>query len=127
NTSSGTIRWGNAGGLNTLPVGRTITVGSGGFDSGSLIITGFTQLDTAPIVLQLGIGALFQLRPGCTFHAPLDVAAGDIYLAGSTFNQVVRFEKTGTGVNSSAGGNTFQRAVELWNSSTGHIFMAGSF
>lgn len=127
NTSSGTIRWGNAGGLNTLPVGRTISLGSGGFDTGSLYFTGFTQLDPMPINLPLGVGALFQVRAGCTFHAPLDVTAGDLYLAGSTFNRTVRFEKTGTGVNSSAGGNTFQREVELWNSSTGHIFMAGSF
>jgi len=127
NTSTGTIRWGNGGGLNTLPSGLSISIGSGGFDAGTLLFRGFTQLGTTPFALVLGSNAQFNIRPGCTFDAPMDVSAGEIYLEGSTFNNTVLLTKTGTGTNGSGGGNTFNGTLELVNTTSGHFMMAETF
>ncbi|HEY0978966.1 MAG TPA: T9SS type A sorting domain-containing protein [Flavobacteriales bacterium] len=124
NTSTGAIRFGNGGGSSTLANGRTIAVGSGGFENGSLFLRNFNQLGATPQTLSVGVAATLQFHLGTVFQGDLEATGGRLYLAGSTFQRPSRFTKTGAGNDGSAGDNLFLADVELNNTGTGGIYLS---
>ncbi len=127
NLSGGDIRFGNGGtGVGILANGFTISVGSGGFDSGLLLLRGFEQEGPTPQNITLGSLGRLYFYPGCEFDGVLTATAGTILIRESTFNARVTATKIGPSGDASAGGNVFQDDLEINNTSTGLIYMAES-
>lgn len=123
NTSTGQVNFGQNGGSATLAAGRTITVGSLGFNSGSLYLRNFTQLGTTPQTLMLGTAASMYFQTGSTFHGNMTSSGGNMFLNGSVFNGMGWFRKTGATNNSNNGGNVFNAQVELVCTGAGVLYM----
>ncbi len=127
NLNGGDIRFGNSGtGVGILANGFTISVGSGGFDSGLLLLRGFEQEGTTPQTITLGSLGRLYFYSGCEFDGVLTATAGSILIRESTFNARVIVTKIGTSGDASAGGSVFQDDLEINNTSTGVIYMAES-
>lgn len=124
-TSTGQIRFGNSGaGGGTLAAGRTMSIGTLGFDAGLLLLSGIVQLGPTPQNLTLGTSALLYFRSGNIFNGDLTAVAGRMFLDGSTFNGASRFTKSGGGGDGSQGGNVYNGPVEFTNTSTGNFSVA---
>ncbi len=121
NTNGGDIAFG--GGQGTLANGKTITIGSLGFNSGYLEIGNLIQLDPTPLNFNLTGTASLYLETGNVFTASVTGSGSDIFIVGSTFNQTVNLTKTGTNDDYSSGGNTFNAAATINNSSTGQLLL----
>jgi len=124
NLSTGEMRFGNGGGGGTLASGRTIAVGTGGFNAGILLLRGINQLGTAPQSLSMGTSAILYFHPGTTFNGDVVATSGRMYFYGSTFNGAGTFTKTGVNTDNSQGGCVFQATTEFTNMSTGSLFLA---
>jgi type IX secretion system substrate protein len=101
-TSTGTgginLGWSSGTGTPTLAAGKSVFVGSAGFNAGYLRFGGFTQLGTVPINLTLtGTAAIYinNTSSNSTFNAVFNVTAPDITIQGGTFNSRAYFTKTG--------------------------------
>ncbi len=112
-TGGGGVRFGNSTGIGTLAAGRTISVGSGGFDSGLLLLRGFQQVGSTPQTIALSGTADLYFRTGTVFDGTLDATAARVYLEGGTYNAPSRFTMSGSSWASGAGGCTFNASVEL--------------
>jgi hypothetical protein len=125
--SASGIRFGQNGGTSSLASGRTITIGSGGFDSGDLRIANFTQTGSTAQSLT-GFSGLVEvyLEENTTFNGNLTVTAPGMYLNGTTFNGTAAITKTGTGFNLSNGGNVFNNTATISNTGSGTFILAGS-
>lgn len=105
----------------TLASGKTITIGGTGFSAGKLQLKSFTQLGgTAQSLTFTGTGSL-QLGPSSVFNGAVAFAAPQIFLQGCTYNSTAYIEKTGATNNLGAGGNTFNGATSLVNSSAAYF------
>lgn len=125
--SAGGIRFGQNGGTSTLASGKTVTIGSGGFDSGDLRIANFTQTgSTAQSLTTFGGSVEVYLEENSTFNGNLTVTAPGMYLNGTTFNGTAAITKTGTGFNLSNGGNVFNSTATIINTGSGSFILAGS-
>ncbi|MCB9164979.1 MAG: T9SS type A sorting domain-containing protein [Flavobacteriales bacterium] len=124
NTSTGGFYFGNNIGSATLATGRTISVGSLGFDSGYLYLKSFTQLGTTPQSIQLGPAAMLVFNPGCEFNGALTTTSSRLLFYGSTFNGDAYFTKTGPAGDASSGGNTFNGRTEFLNTGSGNLSLA---
>ncbi|MFN4123794.1 MAG: T9SS type A sorting domain-containing protein [Flavobacteriales bacterium] len=123
--SSRGVRFGQNGGSSTLASGRTIQIGSLGFDGGSLRLRNFTQTgSTAQSLVQTSGTSLLMIESGCTFNGNVTFSFPQLQVAGSTFNGTASLTKNGGGNNSSSGGNTFNGATTITNSGTGNLTMA---
>jgi hypothetical protein len=93
----------------TLADTKTITVGAHGFTAGTLRFIGFTQTGGSTAqTLALTDAAKIYFEGSNVFAGDLTVTAPDILLNGGVFNGATNiFQKTGTGTNTSVGGNTF--------------------
>ena len=120
-TGDGGMVFGNNGGTGVLAAGRTISVGSGGFDSGYLLLRGFSQTGSTPQNLAFTGSAELYLRPGVEFNGPLVVNAPAIHLDGGTYNDVARFTMSGASASGGSGGCTFNAAVELNTTGAGQF------
>ncbi|RYY56310.1 MAG: T9SS type A sorting domain-containing protein [Chitinophagaceae bacterium] len=108
----------------TLAAGRTIRVGSAGFSQGYLSLRRFTQLGTTPIQLDFtGASTYLQFSDTSVIGGPLTANVPGIYLHSSIFHNTVDITKTGTGNETSQGGNLFDLPVRLVNSGSGNIYM----
>lgn len=123
NTSTGSIRFGSTSGTSTLAAGRTISVGSGGYANGLLMLRGLTQLGSTAQTITVGPSVITYWGSGCTFGGDLTATGGGHIITGNTFHGTTRFIKQGTSNESSGGGNTFNGPVEFTNNSAGAIQM----
>lgn len=124
NLSTGEMRFGNGGGGGTLASGRTIAVGTGGFNAGILLLRGINQLGTAPQSLSMGTSAILYFHPGTTFNGDVVVSSGRLYFNGATFNGIGTFTKTGINTDQSPGGCVFQSTAEFTNANVGSMYLA---
>lgn len=105
---------GNTTASTTLSSGHTITIGGGGFSSGTFSLRQFTQAGAAPINLTLTGTAEMRFGPAGNFGGPISVNAPDIYTSSSVFNNVTSFTKTdGSTSNATSGGNTFNADLSV--------------
>jgi hypothetical protein len=111
----------------TLASGKTITVGSIGFNAGRLRLRGFIQNGATPQTLtltgtaQLLVGNLSTFNGNVTFKSP------QLYLDGCTYNGTAYLEKTGATDNTATlAGNTFNSTATIINSGSGNLRTNGS-
>ena len=117
NGSSKGIRFGFSGGSSTLASGRTISVGIGGYTTGSLRLKNFTQTGSTAQTISLSSGtALLWLESGTTFNGNVTFKFPQVRLDGAVFNGNATIEKAGATSNTSNGGNTFNGTARITNS-----------
>ena len=121
NTSAVGISFGGIGGLTTLAATKTISIGGTGFTTGTLYLFYFTQTGTTPQALTLTGTATLTVGPSATFNGSVNFISPQIYLNGATFNGTAYIEKNGATQNNSLGGNVFNGATTLVNSSIAHL------
>lgn len=129
NTGSGSISFSNGAGVSTLASGKTITVGSGGFATGSLNLSRLVQSGSTAQSITLTGSASFRAL-NSTFNGPWTVSAPHVYLnGGNTFNNTLSVTKTAAGSNDWTGGNTYYGDVTVTNTSSSYInlsYVAGT-
>ena len=123
NTATGEILLGQASALGVLAAGRTISVGSGGFIYGRLVIGRFTQVGSTPQVLALGSNATLVYEVGTVFNGDIVSTSGRLYFNGTTFNGTLTATKTGSGNDVGTGGNTFNGTTDITVASSGILYM----
>ncbi|MDJ1501172.1 hypothetical protein [Xanthocytophaga agilis] len=118
-TANGGIDFGQGGGTSTLATGKTISIGSQGWSSGLLQLSGFTQNGTAAVNLSMTGNSILTLGPATTLGGALTATAGSINLNGVTCNSTASLEKTGNSGDNGNGGNVFNGATTLKYSGSG--------
>ncbi|MFN6377817.1 MAG: HYR domain-containing protein, partial [Flavobacteriales bacterium] len=123
NTNGGVIQFGTTSSSAILASGRTMSIGSIGFDSGIFTMRNFTQLGTAAQTLNfLSTGtARITLGPTVTWNGAVSVTAPRIFLNGGTYNGNAIFTKTGAGNDNANGGQTFNGTCEFINNGSGYL------
>ena len=116
------IRFGESGGAAVLAANKTISVGLGGFSSGTLFLRNFSQTGATAQQLTLTGSAYLYLRDAdwggsVTFTAPR------VYTNGSSYRGTCLLHKTGSGGDTSPGGNQFRQNTEIRNSGSGSFIM----
>lgn len=125
-TSKG-VRFGQSGGTSVLSSGKTITIGSGGFTSGSLRLRGFVQTGaTAQALSVVGGTSQLYLESSTVFNGAVTFSFPQVFLNGSTFNGTASITKSGASDNTGAGGNTFQSTTTLTNSGSGRFTLGNT-
>ncbi|MBS1974476.1 MAG: hypothetical protein JST13_09000, partial [Bacteroidetes bacterium] len=128
-TGTGGIYLGYGTGAPTLAAGKTILIGPAGFSAGFLALEGFTQLGSAPIVLNITGAAYLQLSKTsvpCNFGGAFTATGPDIYVQGATFNSPASFTKTGgTSNHNSSYQNIFNSTCTINQQSNTGYFMLG--
>ena len=110
----------------TLSAGNTISIGSGGFSSGQLLLKQFTQTGATPQNLTLtGTGALV-FGPSSAFGGDLSASSPTLYLNGCTFNGVTSLTKTGASGDFSTGGNIFNGISTITNSGGSYLVLGNT-
>ena len=108
----------------TLASGQTISIGSGGFNSGNLSLIRFTQLGTTAQNLSLSGTAALLVGPTSAFGGNVTFSAPAIFLNGCTYSGTSSFTKTGATGDYSNGGNTFTGISTITNNGAGILYMA---
>ncbi|MDJ1467165.1 LamG domain-containing protein [Xanthocytophaga flava] len=99
----------------------SLKVGSDGFRKGNLMLVNSQFQTTAKTILNLSSGATetytgnLLIGKKTTFVGALEVRTPHIQLSGATFNGTVDITKTGSGSDTSEGGNIFRKQVKITN------------
>ena len=126
NSSTG-VYFGYTSATCTLAAGQTISVGGLGFDSGNLYFRNFTQVGTTAQSLTLTGTANLTIQD-CNWGGDVNFVSPRISTRGTIFNRTAYLEKTGSGNDYSAGGNTFTMDLTVVNSGSGaFVFGNGTF
>jgi len=131
-TYNGNIHVINSGGTSGVtfngqtPASSTLNgvITTGTFASGSLNLYRFTQVGALPENITLTGTSIMRVGPNSTFGGDVNFVSPRIFLNGATYNGTASFEKTGTGDDASNGGNIFNGATTLINSSSAIVYMA---
>jgi hypothetical protein len=127
NTSSGGIYFGyTSTGTGTLASGKTISVGTSGFASGTLGFKRFTQSGTTSQTITLtGTTTAVEFGANNSWAGKMTVSAPIVRFNGATFSKKVIATKSGSGDAICSGGNTFSDTLDL-RQSAGQWFMHNS-
>lgn len=124
------LTW-NSGASSIMAAGKTISIGSAGFNTGYFYIQGFTQNGNAPVNITAGGNASLYLGAGnspnhTVLGGPADITAPNIYVTGVTCNSDVVLTKTG-GVNNhnNSHQNIFNGDLTINQQSSSGYFMLG--
>ncbi|PZR29964.1 MAG: hypothetical protein DI535_00215 [Citrobacter freundii] len=119
---------GNTSASATLAAGRTIAVGSDGFNSGNLQLRQFTKLGNAPVNLTLSNTASYiQYGPSSVFNGDITSVSPGLYFNGATFNGKVNCTKNGSNSDYSTGNNVFNDSAIITSSGPNAIVMASNY
>lgn len=121
------VYFGNSTGTSTLSAGKTISVGSGGFNSGQLVLKQFSQVSATPQSLTTTGTSLIQFGPTSSFDGDITSISPGLLFNTSVFNGSVTSTKNGTTNDVSPGGNIFNSTASITNAGTGALYMANSF
>ncbi len=114
---------GNTTASAALAAGKTISVGSAGFSSGTLLLRQFTQTGPTPQSLTLtGTGNL-TFGPSSAFGGDVTTVSPAIYFNGCNFSGIVNSAKNGATNDASIGNNTFNGTFTITNTGTGYFMM----
>lgn len=112
---------GNATASATLAAGNTISVGAGGFTTGTLLLRQFTQTGaTAQNLTLTGAGNL-TFGPSSAFGGNVTCTSPALIFNGCTFSGVVTATKNGASNDGSVGNNIFNGATTITNSGAGYL------
>jgi hypothetical protein len=106
----------------TQAAGKTITIGTAGFNTGYLQIERFTQLGTGPLNLVTGSSTTsITFGPSSTINGNVTTNSGQILFNGCTFNGDVNATKTGATNDWSTGGNIFNDTTTVTDAGSGYV------
>ncbi len=118
NTSSGGINFGySTTGGDTLASGKTVTISSNGFTTGTLLFCNFTQLGSTAQSLTVTSSAIINLIRA-TFNGNVTLTAPGILCKASTFNGTFASTTNGSTNTSWSGYNVFNGDASITNTST---------
>lgn len=115
---------GNTTASATLASGYTVSVGTTGFTSGTLLLRQFTQSGSTPQNLTLTGSGNLTFGPTSAFGGNLTSSSPALFFNGCIFSGTVNSIKTGTSGDASYGNNTFNGTSTFTNSSTGTLQMS---
>ena len=106
----------------TLAATRTIAIGGGGFNSGTLGLSRFSQVGATAQTLNTFTGtANLTLGPSTSFGGNVVFAAPSLLLNGVTVAGTAQLQKTGAGNDAGTGGNVFNGTTTITNSGSGYL------
>ena len=114
---------GNTTATATLAAGDNISIGSGGFSAGQLLLRQFAQSDATPLNLTLSGAAALVFGPSSTFLGTVNSSSPALSFNGATFNGVTSFTKTGPTGDWSNGGNIFNAVCAITNSGSSYLVL----
>jgi len=117
---------GNATATATLAAGKTISIGAGGFSSGTLLLRQFTQVGPTAQTLLLTGTANLTYGPSSSFGGDMTGTSPTVFLNGCNFDGVTNITKTGTTGDYSGGGNTFNGVSNITNSGSSFFLLGNS-
>lgn len=121
-TSSGVFFNIGATASSTLALTKTITLGAGGFNSGTLSLIRFTQLGSTSQALAMTTGnAALILGPTSRFDGDVNFNFPQVYLNGTTYNGLATIQKNGATDNPGTGGNIFNGTTIINNTGGGYL------
>lgn len=121
------VSFGNNGGTSTLSAGQTMSIGSSGFNAGSLIIKNFTQVGSGtPHSFTTTGTSNIQYGPGSSFDASVTSLSPGLYFHGCTFNSAATCTKNGTTNDQSNGSNIFNGTTVMNNAGSGYLLFGNS-
>ncbi len=126
NVNGGGIFFGSNAGTCTLSAGKTISVGSSGYNSGTLLLRGLTQVGATAQSLTTTGSSIIQYGPSSTFDGNITSVSPSLLFNGAVFNGIVNATKNGTSNDQSNGGNTFNSSASFTASGTGYLLLANS-
>ena len=112
---------GNASATASLAAGKTLSVGSGGFTAGTLLLRQFTQAGATPQSLTLTGSGNLTFGPNSAFGGNITTSSPGLYFNGCNFNGTVNSTKTGTTNDQSIGNNFFNAASIFTNTGSGYM------
>lgn len=105
-----------------LAATRTITIGGGGFNAGTLGLSRFTQTGATTQTLNTFSGtANLTLGPDSQFGGNVVFSAPRLLLNGMTVAGTANLQKTGAVDDAGSGGNIFNGATTITNSGSGYL------
>ncbi|MEQ8362817.1 MAG: hypothetical protein RH948_08100 [Cyclobacteriaceae bacterium] len=105
-----------------LAATRTITIGGGGFNAGTLGLYRFTQTGATAQTLNTFSGtARLNLGPSTQFGGNVSFASPRLFLDGITVAGTATIEKTGANDDAGSGGNIFNGVTTITNSGSGYL------
>jgi hypothetical protein len=120
------IYFGPNSGNATLTNG-SVSVGAGGFATGSLIFRNFTQSTSGAAQTITTTGSSYiQFGPGSAFSGPVTSISPGLLFNGCIFNGSLNSTKNGTTNDQSTGGNTFNGPSTVTNTGTGYLMMTNT-
>jgi hypothetical protein len=117
---------GNTTASSTLSAGYTITVGSGGFSAGTLLLRQFNQTGATAQSLSLSGAGSLNFGPSSTFGGNLTASSPALILSGATFNGTTNLTKTGATGDWGAGGNIYNGVCSITNSGSSYLVMGNN-
>jgi hypothetical protein len=124
-TSTGGIGFGSGGGICTMPDGRTISIGAGGYTAGPLNFRGFVKEgNTGMSLIQTTGNATISFLPGSDFSGNVTIDFPRFVLHQTRFRGNLSINKNATGNDTSPGGCRIDGTFTLTNPSTGQIVLS---
>jgi hypothetical protein len=114
---------GNATATATLSTAKTITIGAGGFSTGTLLLKQFTQTGATPQSLTLTGSANLTFGPTSVFGGNVTCVSPTLFFNGCTYNGTLNATKNGSTNDQSAGNNIFNGAATMTNSGSGYLLL----
>lgn len=115
---------GATGGTSTLANGKSIVIGTTGFDRGTLSLTRFVQTgNTAQSLSLTGTGSMI-FSTGTHFQGNLTANAWLVQLNGARFDGTTSLIRNGTSAENSSGGNIFNGAATLTHNGASNWVLA---
>lgn len=121
------IGYSSGTGTPTQAAGHSITIGPAGFSGGTLYFGTFTQLGNSPVSLNFsGTSTLLYFAGNSIFNGAVTANPGGVYFNACTFNSTVDVTKTGSGSETSTGGNVFNGTTTITNNGAGRITLGNT-
>jgi hypothetical protein len=122
NAASDGIRFGEGGGNCALAASRTISLGSGGFTTGTLTLRNFTQSGGTAQTLAL-TGTAYLNIYDADWGGNVVFSAPRITTRGTRYRGTTDITKTGASNDGSAGGNVYDGNASFTNSGTNYLLL----
>ena len=123
--NGGGVGFGVGNGEATLATARTVTIGAGGFDNGTLSFTNFIQLGSTAQDLALSGTATLTCQ-SAIWNGDIEFSAPQISSRETVYQGTTSLLVNGTGISDSYGLNTFNGPTTLINSGTNRLRFATS-
>jgi hypothetical protein len=117
---------GGATSSSTLAAGKTVSIGAGGWTSGTLLLHQFTQTGATAQQLTLGGTGTLILGPAASFDGDVTAVTPALALNGCTFNGAANLTKNGPTGDWSSGGNVFNGPCSITNNGASYLVLGNS-